>query len=217
MTARNTKGLTISVVKSGATPTTETLTAVAAGADTTLSVADTTGMKVGDLIHFPAGSTGWAELDGKWHTIKTVVDTTDITISADTTGNAAATTGTFSHYASATDLQGVCWSELTLSVDEPETVEVGTYCDPTATISSAATAAGTINFAGFVDIKDADYAMLLDMIENQTATAIRINLPNNGYLVAPVTFNSITWDLPLDGAISYSGSATLASKMVHHF
>ena len=220
MTARNTKGLKISVVKPDATPTTETITGATAGKPTAIHLLDTTGFAVGDMVKFADGATGLAGVDGKWHVI-TKIDPggTDFTIDADSTGGTVALGGTptFARYASATALQGVCWSELTLNVDEPDTQSVGTYCDPTATISSAATAAGSLSFAGFVDIKDADYAMLLGLVESGDNTAIRIDLPGNGYLYAPVTFNSISWDLPLDGAIGYSGSATLSSKMVHAF
>jgi hypothetical protein len=46
---------------------------------------------------------------------------------------------------------------------------------------------------------------------------MRIMLPNNGYIVAPVTFSQVTWDLPLDGAVGYSGSAVLGSKPRHLF
>jgi len=221
MTARNTKGLKISVVKPDATPVSETITGATAGKPTTIQVADTTGFAVGDMIKVAPGATGLASVDGKWHVITAVASpgTTAFSIDADSTGGTVALGGTptFSYYASATALQGICWSELTLNVDEPDTQSVATYCDPTATISSAATSAGSLSFAGFVDIKDADYAMLLDLVDNGNHTAIRIDLPGNGYLFAPVTFSSITWDLPLDGAIGYSGSATLSSKMVHAF
>jgi len=46
---------------------------------------------------------------------------------------------------------------------------------------------------------------------------MRIMLPGNGYLVAPVTFSQITWDLPLDGAVGYTGTAVLSTKMVHQY
>ena len=220
MTARNTKGLKISVVKPDATPVSETITGATAGKPTTISIADTTGYAIGDMIKVSAGATGLAAVDGKWHVV-TKIDAggTDFSIDADTTGGKVALGAApkFDYYASASALQGVCWSELTLNVDEPDTQNVGTYCDPTATISSAATSAGSLSFSGFVDIKDADYAMLLGLVEDGDHVAIRIDLPGNGYLYAPVTFNSISWDLPLDGAIGYSGSATLSSKMVHAF
>ena len=220
MTARNTKGLTISVVKAGATPTTATLTRATAGATTTLDVASTAAYRVGDMIFVSDKATGLPQIDNKWHVIMAIdAGGTEFTVNVNTTGGTVAlgATPTFKHYVSATDLQGMCWSSLTLNVDEPDTQSVGTYCDPTATVSSGATAAGTISFAGFVDVSDNDYKALVSMIENATPTAIRINLPNNGYLIAPVTFSSMTWDLPLDGAIGYSGTATLGSKMVHVF
>ena len=97
----------------------------------------------------------------------------------------------------------------------PGTVSVATFCDPTASIPASATAAGTISFAGYVDTVGKDYPALLDAVNDGLVRILRIQFPNNGYVVAPVTFSSITWDIPLDGAIGFSGSGALGSKPIH--
>ena len=74
-----------------------------------------------------------------------------------------------------------------------------------------------LSFAGYVDVAAVDYPALLAAAEDGKQRIIRINLPGNGFIVAPVTVSSITWDLPLDGAVSFSGSAVLGSKPVHRF
>jgi len=111
----------------------------------------------------------------------------------------------------------LCLSSLTFNMDEAGTISTATYCDPSASIPSAVQSAGSLSFAGFVDIKSVDYAELLLAQDDGIQRIVRIMLPGNGYLIAPINFSSIGWDLPLDGAIGYTGSGVLASKMRHLF
>jgi hypothetical protein len=77
--------------------------------------------------------------------------------------------------------------------------------------------AGTLTIGGYVDISSEDYPALLTATEDGLSRLIRIELPNNGYIVAPIIVSQITWELPLDGAISFTGTATLGSKPAHRF
>jgi hypothetical protein len=111
----------------------------------------------------------------------------------------------------------LCLSALAINPDTPGTISVGTYCDPTATVSSVVVKAGTLTFNGYVDVNAQDYPAVLKAEEDGLERLIRIELPGNGWIVAPLTVSQITWDLPLDGAIGFSGTATLGSKPVHRF
>jgi hypothetical protein len=77
--------------------------------------------------------------------------------------------------------------------------------------------AGTLTFGGYVDVNSEDYPALLAAQDDGLTRLIRIELPANGYIVAPIIVSQITWELPLDGAISFTGTATLGSKPVHRF
>jgi hypothetical protein len=45
-----------------------------------------------------------------------------------------------------------------------------------------------------------------------------VRLPQaQGNIVLPFVVSSIIWDIPLDGAMAYSGTGTLTSNAVHNF
>jgi predicted secreted protein len=77
--------------------------------------------------------------------------------------------------------------------------------------------AGTVDFGGYVDISENDYKELLKLEDTQEETVWRITLPNNGYIVFPAVISQITWDIPLEGAVAYSGTAVLKSEAEHLF
>ena len=216
--SRGTKVCITSAVPALNTPINPTAIAAVAATSTAraavkVTVANTAA--VGDVVSFK--NTGFASLDGKSFVI-TAVAATDFTI-----GNVVLGTGTLSVspkpeallFVESTDVTCLCLSSVTINEDTPGTVSVATFCDPTASIPASATAAGTISFAGYVDTVGKDYPALLDAVNDGLVRILRIQFPNNGYVVAPVTFSSITWDIPLDGAIGFSGSGALGSKPIH--
>ncbi len=216
--AKSTKGLTICITKGTATPSALTPTAITAAKPAVVSVAAVTDMVAGDVVTLT--DTGFVELDGKSWIVGTVDDTghTFELLGSDTTGSTATlgTTPKASHYL-ASDMVCLCLSSLTFNADEAGVISTATYCSPSSSVPSAVVAAGSLSFGGYVDIASVDYAELLLAAEDGIERVVRIMLPGNGYLIAPVTFSSIAWDLPLDGAISYTGSAVLASRMQHLF
>lgn len=220
MSAKSSKGITICMTgdTSLAGSFTElAVTAVSKAKMAALTVAANPA-KGGDVVTI--AGTGFPELDGKTFIADTTSTATSLVlIGADTT-NSTGTITVASAKAKVYDKTNdtcLCLSALSINADTPGTVSVGTYCDPTASIPASATQAGTLSFAGYVDTAAVDYPALLAAAEDGKQRIIRINLPSNGYIVAPVTISSITWDLPLDGAVSFSGSAVLGSKPVHRF
>jgi hypothetical protein len=97
-------------------------------------------------------------------------------------------------------------------------VSVATFCDPSATIPSSTTSAGTVTLTGFVDITDPAYGELLLAAEDAKQRVLDVVLPNaQGDIVVPVTLASIGWSLPIEGAVGFTASGTLGSKPRHIF
>jgi hypothetical protein len=219
MTAVATKGLAIYLHKGGVAATELVPTAISKASPAVVTVASATGLTKGDVVKME--STGFKELDGKTFVIGTV-DTTANTfelLGADTTASTATLGATpKAHVYKAADQIKLCLSSIDFSTEAGGSVSVGTFCDPSATISTPATTAGTVTLNGFIDKADTGYAELLKAAEDGVARMIEIVLPQDqGYIVAPVTLSSIGWQTPLEGAIGFTASGSLGSKPVHLF
>jgi len=217
--AVSTKGLSIYLHKGGVAATELVPTAISKASPAVVTVASATGLTKGDVVKME--STGFKELDGKTFVIGTV-DTTANTfelLGADTTASTATLGATpKAHVYKAADQIKLCLSSIDFSTEAGGSVSVGTFCDPSATISTPATTAGTVTLNGFIDKTDTGYAELLKAAEDGVARMIEIVLPQDqGYIVAPVTLSSIGWQTPLEGAIGFTASGSLGSKPVHLF
>lgn len=218
MTAKSTKGVKICVAGLDADYTSVIPTAITKAKPAVVTLASTTGMLAGDVVKFSSGATGFPELDGKAFVLGTVTATTVVLLGSDTTGSTGTLAGspTMLH-AESTDMTCLCLSEFTPNVDTPSTISTATFCDPNASIPSQVVQAGTVTIGGFVDVTSTDYQMLLKADADGLERIIRIELPTNGYLIAPGIFSGMNWQLPIDGAQGYTGLITLTSKMRHLF
>lgn len=194
-------------------------TAVTKAKPAAITVPTTAGAKAGDVVHIAANATGFPEIDGKtWVLGPGTTATSFELLGSDTTAStgvlAAAPTLT---YFGTTSMTCLCLSEFTFNPENPGTVSVATFCDPSASIPQATTSAGTVDIAGYVDITANDYKALLAMSMDSKKHDFRVTLPNNGYIVFNGTLSSFNWNVPLDGAIGYSGQIVLSSKPVHLF
>lgn len=219
MAASSSKGVTIYLSKGSATPTDEKITALTAAKPTVLTVAATTGFVAGDVVK--VSGTGVAKLDGKIFTISTIAATSVTLVGSDLTGvTIPATipaTAKIAHYA-AGDLISLCLATLGINAETPGTVSTGTFCDPSASIPSVVTQAGTITFGGYIDTTDLGYAELLAAELDGKSRILDIKLPGAlGSIVAEVTISSVVYDLPIDGGLAFSATAALSSKPVHRF
>lgn len=215
--AKSTRGTKICVVKPAATGTSLTVTGVSKAKPAEVTATNT--FKGGEVITIPAGSTGIPEVDGKSWIVDTPIGTKFNLLGSDSTGS----TGTFaagtakpSVYAEA-DMECLCLSSLSFNRDTSSPVSVATFCDPTSTVPGPDASAGSVDFGGYVDITDTDYAALLDLEELGTEVVWRITMNSNGYVVFPATITQIDLGIPIEGAYTYSGSATLGSKPRHLF
>ena len=218
--AKSTAGTKICIVKDGATTgVSVTATGVSKAAPAEVTTASTGTLKDGDLIFIPAAGTGLSEIDGKYFVVSNLVaDTSFDLLGSDTsksTGTFAAGTAMKGH--GDADMQCLCLSSIGFNRDQPSTIATATFCDTTSSIPGSATSAGSVDFGGYVDITDADYKELLKLEASGAETVFRVMLPNNGYIVFPAVINQITVDIPLEGAVAYSGSATLKSAARHLF
>lgn len=215
MSATNSKGLKICVSKDGVTPTTLTPTAISRAAPAEVTVTNT--LSAGDVVVMK--DTGFPELDGKTFVVSAPSGTKFDLLGSDTSASTGSLGGSpkADAYADA-NMICLCLASLSINADQPGTIDVSTFCDPTASIPSGVQTAGTFDFSGYVDVNSSDYPELLKLVESGAASQMRVFLPgNNGYIVAPVKFSSMTYDLPIDGAIGYNGSGVFSSKPVHRF
>ena len=220
MSASSSKGVSICIIKDGATGTSMAATAATKASPAVVSVADTSTLADGDLVTFAADSTGLESLDGKTFPIKLVTGgTTDFeVVGTDTTNDA----GTFAAGTDMTlfvkgDMQCMCFSEFSFNKEQPDQISTGTYCNPQDSIASAATSAGTVSFGGYIDTADPGYKMLLDLEAGTSSVIVRITFPDNGYILVPISVDSITWDVPLEGALGFSGTGTMKENPRHLF
>jgi len=218
--AKSTSGTKICCVKDGATTgVSVTPTGATKAAPCEITTASTGTLKNGDLIWIPAAGTGLSEVDGKWWVITNLTaDTSFDLLGSDTT----ASTGTFAAGVGIkghgdADMQCLCLSSISFNRDQPSTISTATFCSPSSSIPGSATSAGSVDFGGYVDIADADYKELLKLEASGAETVFRVMLPNNGFVVFPATINQITIQVPIEGAVAYSGSATLKTAARHLF
>jgi hypothetical protein len=219
MTAVATKGLAIYLHKGGVAATELVPTAISKAKPAVVTVASAAGLTKGDVVKLE--TTGFKELDGKTFVLGNV-DTTANTfelLGADTTASTGALgANPKAHVYQAADQIKLCLSSIDFSTEAGGSVSVGTFCDPSASIATPATTAGTVTLNGFIDKADTGYAELLKAAEDGVARMIEIVLPQDqGYIVAPVTLSSIGWQTPLEGAIGFTASGSLGSKPVHLF
>jgi hypothetical protein len=118
----------------------------------------------------------------------------------------------------AADQIKLCLSSIDFSTESSGSIGVGTFCSPSASIATPPQTAGQITVNGYADKNDIGYGELLKAVEDGVQRMLQIVLPQNqGYIVAPVTFASLGWSTPLEGAVGFTASGALGEKPVHRF
>jgi hypothetical protein len=215
-TATSTKGTKIHLAKSTAAAQVLAPTAISKAKPAVMTLGVTTGITKGDLL--ACVTTGFPELDGKSFVAGAVNAGSVELAGSDTTNSTGVLAGApvVNHFddADMVDLT-TCLSDIAMAREAPSAIEAGTYADPTMTVPSAVVKAGTFTFKGQIDIRDAGYAEIL-LAENDGAQRqLRIDLPNNGYIVAPVTVAMAMQETPLSGSETFSGTMIMATKPRH--
>ncbi len=226
MSAHSSKGIVISITKPTDVATSYTqvahdkITSISKASPAVVTFdASITGYAQGDLIKVVG--TGYSEIDGKTFVVGKV-DTSAHTaelLGSDTTkstANAVANAGEIQIF-KATDEITLCLSSLGISVDTPGTVSVATYCEPTASIPASVSQAGTMTLGGYIDVTDPGYKLLLEAELDNKQRILKIKLPDNGYIVVPLTISNVAFSLPIDGAVGFTANAVMGSKPRHVF
>ena len=223
--ATNAKGLTICFSKGAATPTSVTPTAISKAKPAVVTVASVSTLAAG-MIAAPI-DTGFPELDGKLFAVGNIDGTgnTFTLLGSDTT-NSTATLGAAPTINVTLDADMVCpcFSEFTINRDPPDSIDAGTFCDPSLQVASAAAAAGTFEFSGNIDVSEPSSAATIAYTELLAAEAdglereLRIGVPgNNGYILAPITITLISWEFALDQPNRFTGAGQFSSKPTHAY
>lgn len=176
-------------------------------------------LAIGQLVR--VRDSGFQELDGKLFSISAVDNGAGtITLLGSNTTTAR---GNMSNDArvdiwDSSDLVRMCLTGFTFNPETPGTNSVGTYCNPSATLPSTATSAGTATLTGWIDKNDLGYQELITAADDAVQRLYSIVLPQEqGEIVAPITFSSMAWDIPLDGGMGFTATGALGSNPRHLF
>ena len=218
MKGSSAKGVEIYMSTAEATPLEVVPTAISSANPTVVSLASTTTIVKGQAVK--VSGTDFKALDGNTFVVGTVVDDTSIElVGADTTGSTE-TLGANPKLTiySADDVVKLCLASITINSETPATISTATFCDPSASIPSATTQAGTIALTGWIDPTCEDYQEILKAEEDGAKRVFYIVLPNDmGTIMCEGTMSTIAFDIPIDGALGFSTTLVLSSKPVHLF
>lgn len=216
MAAISTRGLEIYLVKGSATGTVLVPTAISSAKPAKVTVAATTGLVEGQLVNM--AGTAFPHLDGKQFVVGKITATDFELLGSDTTGSAATlgSTPKATAYAN-TDMELLCLSQLDIGAASTNQTSVATFCDPSAQIGGLPTP-GQLTVGGYVDPTDKGMAELVAAEADAKARGILVKIPNSGgYLIGVVTVGTVSYTIPLEGAVGYSAIATqnTAIRYVH--
>lgn len=172
---------------------------------------------IGQMVRVRAS--GYTSLDGKVFSVAAVGTGTITLLGADTSGEL----GNMSLDAridiwDSTELVRMCLTGFTFNPETPGTTNVGTYCNPSATLPQVATSAGSATLTGWIDKDDPGYVELVEAADDATQRQFSIVLPQDqGEIVAPITFSQMAWDIPLDGGMGFTATGALGAAPRHIF
>jgi hypothetical protein len=240
MSAKSTKGVNISLTSSTATQSAVPIKSITAGTGKSVEVVvtATTAPNIGDTVKF--GQTGYSSLTSKLLVITKVAPvgtppadavsadavSADVRVGSDyklTFGNVGLGNGVFNTSATLDLFSQVedvclCLNSFSITKDTPSSISVGTFCDPSASLPSTSTTAGSVSFGGYIDVAEPDYPLLIEAEADGIARNMKVTFPaGQGYIVFPVIISSIVYDIPLDGGLGYTGTGTLTSNAIHCF
>lgn len=208
----------IMMTKAGATPTDLSPTAITK-ADPAVVTATVTGVSDGDLVYI--SGTGFESIDGQYWIVDNIAAGTFELLGSDSsgeTGTFTAATAKAEHYVSS-DLVRLCLSNWSPSVDSPSTVSVATYCQPSASLASAVSTAGTVDFGVYTDPADSGFLELLKAEADRKERVFMISYPtiDGYYMIYRGVVASISEEMPIDGGVGNSGQIILSVKPARRF
>lgn len=226
MSVVSTAGLTVFLtgpVDTAASYNDATITAVSLANPSVLTVNTMpTGLAVGDIV--TVENSDFTELDGYGFIVKAFDSTAKtITLTGARTANSTNVLSTSTTHVptvkafKASVNTALSLATIAMTKDTAPSISIGTFDAPTATIAGTSTSAGTATLTGFVDVSSASYDALYDAESDGLKRFLRVKLPKDGDVVVPLIISTITWDLPLSGAMGFSAACTLSLKPLHLF
>ena len=216
MSARITKGAAVCMTKDAATGINETanITAVGTTKPATLTGTGFTAA-VNDVIEIK--DSGNSKIDGVWIVGAGSTATSIVLAGTDNTGGGTTfdtTNGTAKAFAEA-DMVCLCLSEFTISRDSGGSISTATFCDPSASVPSVVVSAGTVSIGGFIDATAPDYQQVVSADVDAKARDFRVTLPGNGHLMFRGIINGMSYQVPVNGAQSWTAQISLSSAPRH--
>lgn len=211
MTAVSTKGTVISISSGESTPTDLTVTAVTPATApwglTKITAANTA--VAGDVVVF-GSSTGFKALNNRAYPISpTGLSATEFNIvGADTYGSTETISNniTAQLYAQVNNVN-LCLSGFDIAQATTNEVDTSTYCADSSVLGK--TTPGTITLTGYGDKEDVGMKELLKAESDGIPRLLTITLPANlGWLMGVIAIGTLTWTVPLEGAVGYSANAS---------
>lgn len=217
MTAISTKGINIGILDGDASGTTLDISAITSVATPVVSLNTPLGSapNVGDVIVFGT-TTGFDELNGKTFLVAETPAPTvnDFALAgidlSDSTGTLAA--GITATIYSTTDFINLCLNQLDIGAATVNTIDVGTFCGPASITGQPQL--GTLTIGGYVDPDDVGYAEVIKAERDGAPRVMLITFPADyGFLVGLITIGSVSFDVPLEGGIGWTATASQNSQI----
>jgi hypothetical protein len=217
MTAISTKGITIGILNGNATGEVLDISDItkATAPVVTLNTPLAAAPNAGDVVVFGT-STGFDELNGKTFLVASTPTptTSDFTLAGidltDSEGAIAA--GITATLYDSADFINLCLNQLDIGAATVNNIDVGTFCGPASITGQPQL--GTLTIGGYVDPNDTGYQEIIKAEADGKPRVIIIEFPADyGYLVGLITIGSVSWDVPLEGGVGWTATASQNSQI----
>lgn len=217
MTAISTKGIVIEIQSGDATGDVLDVSSITKADPPVVSLGTPLGAapNPGDVVMFGT-TTGFDELSGKAFIVASTptpaVDEFALTGIDLTDSSGVLAGGITATLYSVTDFVNLCLNQLDIGEATVNTIDAGTYCGPASL--AGAPQLGSLTVGGYVDPNDSGYLEVLKAEEDGTPRVIRVSFPADyGYLMGIVTIGSVSWQVPLEGGIAWTATASQNSQI----
>ena len=216
MAARNTKGAQVCMTRDAATGINETANITAIGATKPASLTGT-GFTAAVNSVIEIKDSGNSKIDGVWIVGAGSTATSIVLAGTDNTGGGTTfdTTNGFAKAYADADMVCLCLSEFSISRDSGGSISTATFCDPSASVPSVVVSAGTVSIGGYIDATAPDYQQVVAADVDGKPRDFRVTLPGNGHLMFRGIINGMSYQVPVDGAQSWSAQISLSSAPRH--
>lgn len=216
MTAVSTKGTKIGISDGDSLPTDLTVTAIVAATSETgnTKITAMNSAVAGDVVVF-GSSTGFDALNNRAFPIASTGLTASgfEIIGAFTYGSSETMSNNVSaKLYQAADLINLCLSAFDIAQNTVNEVDTSTYCASSSILGTVTP--GQVTLTGYGDRDDPGMVELLKAEQDNKPRLLVITLPADlGWIMGVLTIGSISWTVPLEGAVGYTAQASQNSAL----